>query len=255
MHHGPFQGPPPTADVESTPEGLGDGDKLADLIRRFGSLSGLDLVETAIRDAFPGRIALLSSFGTEAAVLLDMVARVDPATPVLFLDTGMLFGQTGAYREKLQARLGLTDVRALRPNPARLAETDPGQDLWRRDPDACCALRKVEPMRRGLNGFDAWITGRKRYHGGMRTELENFDLDADGRIKINPLAGWSRVKIEDYFKARDLPRHPLAEAGFASVGCYPCTRPATDANDPRGGRWAGSGKTECGIHYPFRNRF
>lgn len=287
MYQGSFQGPPTSPNAESTPNGLidrqaGFADRFADITRRFGALSGLELVEATIHEAFPGRIALLSSFGTEAAVLLDMVARIDPATPVLFLDTGMLFGQTGAYREQLQARLGLSDVRAIRPDPARLAKSDPDRTLWQRDPDACCALRKVEPMRRGLErigldrphdrsresapniedgagpapeGFDAWITGRKRHHGGARSELGNFDMDADGRIKINPLAGWSRDAIDGYFKARDLPRHPLADAGFASVGCYPCTQPSSDEKDPRGGRWAGSDKTECGIHSPFRNGF
>lgn len=260
MYQGSFQGPPTSPNAESTPNGLidrqaGFADRFADIARRFGALSGLELVEAMIREAFPGRIALLSSFGTEAAVLLDMVARIDPATPVLFLDTGMLFAQTGAYREALQARLGLTDIRSIRPDPAQLAESDPDRTLWQRDPDACCALRKVEPMRRGLEGFDAWITGRKRHHGGARSELGNFDMDADGRIKINPLAGWSRDAIDGYFEARDLPRHPLADAGFASVGCYPCTQPSSDEKEPRGGRWAGSDKTECGIHNPFRNGF
>lgn len=260
VDQGSFQGPPPARDDGPTPDGLVDRQagaavRFAGITRRFGALSGLELVEAMIRDAFPGRVALLSSFGTEAAVLLDMVARIDRATPVLFLDTGMLFGQTEAYREKLQAHLGLTDVRSIRPDPARLAEADPDRTLWQRDPDACCALRKVEPMRRGLEGFDAWITGRKRHHGGARSELGSFDMDADGRIKINPLAGWSRDAIDGYFTARELPRHPLAEAGFTSVGCYPCTQPASDEKDPRSGRWADSDKTECGIHNPFRNGF
>lgn len=255
-----FQESPATTAAESAPDGIVGGkagapDRLADIVRRCGALSGLELVEAMIRDAFPGRIALLSSFGIEAAVLLDMVARVDPATPVLFLDTGMLFGQTISYRDRLQADLGLTDIRSIQPDPAALAESDPDNTLWQRNPDACCALRKVEPMQRALDGFDAWFTGRKRFHGGMRTELESFDMDADGRLKINPLAGWTRDTIDRYFKERELPRHPLADAGFTSVGCYPCTQPASDEKDTRSGRWAGSDKTECGIHYPFWNGF
>jgi phosphoadenosine phosphosulfate reductase len=213
---------------------------------------GLDtseLLALAIRDWFPGRIALVSSFGAEAAVLLHLVATVDASTPVLFLDTGKLFPETLAYRDRLIAELGLRDVRSLKPSAAHLAALDPDGDLWSRDPDACCHIRKVEPLDAALSGFDAWIGGRKRHHGGERSDLQPIDV-ADGRVKIEPLADWGPGHIEAYLGAHGLARHPLVAQGYASIGCAPCTAPVAAGSDVRSGRWAGRGKTECGIHLP-----
>jgi phosphoadenosine phosphosulfate reductase len=217
------------------------------LIERYGGKSGEALLRPIIEQEFPGRIALVSSFGTEAAVLLDLVASIDRSVPVIFLDTEKLFGETLRYRDTLVARLGLTDVRSIRPDPVQVARIDPDGMLFQRDPDACCHLRKVAPLAAALRGFDAWISGRKRFQGGLRGALPTIEV-ADGRIKINPLATWTREDIEAAFAARGLPRHPLETDGFRSVGCMPCTdRVAPDA-DPRAGRWAGAGKTECGMH-------
>lgn len=198
-------------------------------------------------DQYGDSLALVSSFGAESAVLLHMVAQIKPDLPVLFLDTGMLFGQTLDYRQQLAARLGLTQVRDLRPQFQDLATTDPKADLWKTDTDACCHIRKVLPLDRAIGGFDAWITGRKRFHGGDRLRLAVVE-ETDGKIKFNPLANWGKEELDAYVLAHDLPPHPLVEFGYPSVGCWPCTQPAEEGEDVRAGRWAGSDKTECGIH-------
>lgn len=218
------------------------------LRRRYEGLHGAALLRPMIETEFAGRVALASSFGIEAAVLLHMVAQIDPATPVLFLDTGKLFAETVDYRFELADRLGLTDVRDLRPKPEDLAAEDPGGTLWKSRPDTCCHIRKVLPLERALSGFDAWINGRKRIHGGLRGDIATVEA-FEGRIKINPLADWTRDDLLAYREMHDLPLHPLAADGFTSVGCFPCTaRPAGDGL--RDGRWQGRAKTECGIHLP-----
>lgn len=194
-----------------------------------------------------GHIALVSSFGAESAVLLHLAAQIDPSVPVLFLDTGMLFGQTLDYRRSLTKQLGLTDVRDLRPQFQDLAATDPGANLYKTDTDACCNIRKVLPLDRALSEFDAWITGRKRFHGGDRLRLQVVEA-ADGKLKFNPLANWGKAELDAYVAEHDLPPHPLVAFGYPSVGCWPCTQPVEDGEDVRAGRWAGSDKTECGIH-------
>ena len=214
---------------------------------RLRTASPQEILRTAW-ELYDGRLALVSSFGAESAVLLHMAAQIDPSIPVLFLDTGMLFGQTLDYRQKLAAELGLTDVRDLRPRYNDLAVHDPGQDLWKSDTDACCRIRKVLPLDQALEGFDAWITGRKRFHGGSRLRLKVVE-ESDGKIKFNPLANWSKAELDAYAEKHRLPAHPLVEFGYPSVGCWPCTQPA-EAEDVRSGRWAGSEKTECGIHVP-----
>jgi phosphoadenosine phosphosulfate reductase len=198
---------------------------------------------------FDGRIALVSSFGAESAVLLHMAAEIDPAVPVLFLDTGMLFGQTLDYRKQLADRLGLTDVRDLRPAFKDLASTDPSGSLWKTDTDACCSLRKVVPLNQALEGFDAWITGRKRFQSSTRAALPVVE-QAGGKTKVNPLANWTKADLDAYVALHDLPAHPLVQFGYPSIGCWPCTKPVDAGQDERSGRWAGSEKIECGIHTP-----
>ncbi|CAI9122064.1 phosphoadenylyl-sulfate reductase [Brytella acorum] len=198
-----------------------------------------------------GRIALVSSFGTESALLLALAADVDPTVPVLFLDTGQHFPETLAYRATLSDRLGLSDVRSISPTPATLASRDPTDQLWYYDADACCALRKVEPLDSVLPPFDAWISGRKRSQASTRAELPLIEAQPGGQLKINPLASWTPRAIEDEITRRGLPRHPLMAQGYLSIGCAPCTRPVEADEDPRAGRWAGMQKTECGIHKPL----
>ncbi len=213
---------------------------------RLAQASPRTIVETAIR-ALAGRLAVVSSFGTESAVLLKFVADIDRTVPVLFLDTLWLFKETLAYRDTLVARLGLTDVRTVTPSPSALALRDANNNLCFRDRDACCGIRKVAPLADALAAFDGWMSGRKRYHGGERAALPVVEADGP-RLKFNPLARMTRAELNAAFAAARLPRHPLNALGLSSVGCVPCTnRPAADAS-MRSGRWGGLGKTECGIH-------
>ena len=228
-------------------------DDFLELARRFEGLSATDIVALGVRDIFKGRIALATSFGAESAVLLHMVARVDPATPVLFVDTGKLFGETLRFRDELAVRLGLRDLRSLRADAAAIRGADPDGFLFRDDPDRCCAVRKVEPFAAALEGFDAWINGRKRHHGGSRAALGVVEEDGP-RIKLNPLADWGPAQIDAYLDRYDLPRHPLVADGFASIGCFTCTERAAPGEDPRTGRWRGTAKTECGIHTAARSK-
>lgn len=221
--------------------------RAARLMNRVPDGVGEKLMRAAIEEVFAHRIAVLSSFGAESAVVLHQVAQIDLATPVLFLETGQLFAQTVQYQRELTERLGLTDVRIHRPDPVRLANRDPYNDLWKTDPEACCHLRKVLPLEVALEGFDAWITGRKRFQGGSRTTLPVVEVE-NRRVKVNPLAGWTQARLDAYFEEHDLPRHPLWEFGYLSIGCHPCTRAVEAGEDARAGRWSGLGKTECGIH-------
>lgn len=205
------------------------------------------LAQAILRD-HPGRIALVSSFGADSAVLLHMVARISPATPVLFNDTGMLFAETLDHQRRLAALLGLTNVRIVRPTAFAVARADPQGGLHRTQADACCALRKVGSLDRALAPFDAWITGRKRFQSPGRRALPFAERDEAGRVKLNPLADWTAQDLRDYARAHDLPPHPLTARGFPSIGCAPCTSPVAEGEDQRAGRWRGSAKTECGIH-------
>ena len=223
----------------------------AELEAKFGDGAPQDILAAAIGELFPGRIALVSSFGAESVVLLHMVARIDPGTPVLFLDTGMLFPETLTYRDQLVDALGLTQVDTLRPSPRALAAEDVDDTLWRRDSDRCCALRKVAPFDSAIIPFDAWITGRKRYHGGARAGVPVFEPDG-ARTKVNPLAGWSQGEVAGYMSLHGLPHHPLTAVGYESIGCVPCTSRALPGEASRAGRWRGMAKTECGLHSPRR---
>jgi phosphoadenosine phosphosulfate reductase len=204
------------------------------------------VLEAAV-ETFGDKLALVSSFGAESAVLLHLASKVKPDIPVLFLDTGMLFGQTLDYRRQLAARLGLTDVRDLRPAYHDLATTDPEAKLWQTDTDACCEIRKVIPLDKALAGFEGWITGRKRFHGGARLSLPVVE-QAGHQVKFNPLANWTHEDLDAYMAEHDLPAHPLVAQGFPSIGCWPCTKPVEAGDDVRAGRWADSEKSECGIH-------
>jgi phosphoadenosine phosphosulfate reductase len=210
------------------------------------------VLRLAMTEVFPGAIALVSSFGTESALLLDMAAEIDRAIPVIFLDTEKLFPETLAYRDTLIDRLGLTDVRVIRPAALQLTRHDPDGRLWRENADRCCSLRKTLPLQAALDEFDAWITGRKRFQSGARKAVSLFETDHADRLKVNPLAYWSSEEIAREFEDRDLPRHPLEAYGFLSVGCTTCTAPVAPGEDRRAGRWPGQSKTECGIHLPVR---
>ena len=223
-----------------------------DAVRLNNMFRGTDtheMLRTVLGEKMLGDVALVSSFGAESAALLHLVASVDPSVPVFFLDTGKHFPETLAYRDALAARLGLTDLRILHPDPEVLARKDSTELRWSYDPDGCCDIRKVAPLAKGLEGFDASITGRKAFQASTRNALPRFELDGD-RLKFNPLATWTKDDIEAYFELHDLPRHPLEAQGYLSIGCSPCTSMVKPGEDPRAGRWRGWEKTECGIHTP-----
>jgi phosphoadenosine phosphosulfate reductase len=211
------------------------------------SASPAEVIAAALQTVGRENLALVSSFGTESAALLKVMADVDPAIPVIFLDTGWLFEETLAYRDTLIAVLGLRDVRSIKPLDETLSREDPDRELWFSDPDACCRIRKVEPLKRALAPFSAWINGRKRFQGGLRAEIPVVEDDGI-RLKFNPFANVSREEVESIYKLAKLPPHPLAASGFLSVGCMPCTSRTSDGEDARAGRWRGRAKTECGIH-------
>ena len=227
--------------------------ELEELESRYGRLEGASLLHGLLGPDGPlrHRTALVSSFGAESVVLLHMAAEIDRALPVIFLDTGRHFPETLAYRDELVDRLGLTDLRSAYPDRMALRQHDRAGRLYATDPDSCCDIRKTEPLAEALEGFDAWITGRKRFQGGLRADLDPLELEpGTGRIKINPLASWAEDRLEAYRLAHDLPAHPLVAKGYRSIGCATCTRPTVPGEDPRAGRWNGIDKTECGIHLP-----
>jgi phosphoadenosine phosphosulfate reductase len=209
--------------------------------------SPAEVIEAALKIVGRERLAVVSSFGTESAALLKVMSDVDPAIPVIFLDTGWLFEETLAYRDTLIEALGLRDVRSIKPLEKTLSREDSDRELWFSDPDACCRIRKVEPLARALAPFSAWINGRKRFQGGLRADIPVVEEDGI-KLKFNPLANISRERIEAIYAEANLPPHPLAASGFLSVGCMPCSSRSSPDEDLRAGRWRGRAKTECGIH-------
>jgi phosphoadenosine phosphosulfate reductase len=217
------------------------------LDRALREASPAQVIESALKTVGRERLALVSSFGTESAALLKVMADVDPGIPVVFLDTGWLFEETLAYRDTLIATLGLRDVRSIKPLEQTLSREDPDRELWFSDPDACCRIRKVEPLARALKSFAGWINGRKRFQGGTRAEIPVVEDDG-ARLKFNPFANVSREEIEAIYRLAKLPPHPLVASGYLSVGCMPCSSRTAPGEDARAGRWRGKAKTECGIH-------
>ena len=221
-------------------------DRVSALNARYRYHSANVVMQGALKST--GRIALVSSFGAESVVLLHMAAVIDRSTPILFVDTEMLFTETLVYQTELVERLDLRNLRIIRGNQS--ADRDPAGTLHKTDPDACCTLRKTEPLTRALSGYDAWITGRKRFQSGKRAVLDFFELEEGAnRIKVNPLAHWSPEDVRAYMDENRLPRHPLVAQGYPSIGCAPCTSPVSPDEDPRAGRWRNQDKDECGIHF------
>lgn len=224
-------------------------ERVAELNRRYLHHSATSVLEHSLTDPQVGRIAMVSSFGAESVVLLHMVSVIDRTTPVLFIDTEMLFAETLAYQQDVARTLGLSDVRTLRPSREAVFAHDPDGILHLAEPNACCTLRKIEPLQRALGNFDAWITGRKRFQGGSRAALDFFEEENGKRIKVNPLAHWEKADLQEYIVNNRLPRHPLVAAGYPSIGCAPCTSRVDVSEPERAGRWRGQDKDECGIHF------
>ncbi|MTI17081.1 phosphoadenylyl-sulfate reductase [Rhodobacteraceae bacterium RKSG542] len=219
----------------------------------YGRTGPMSILRTSIEDLFVDGIVMVSSFGADSAVLLHMVSQIDKATPVVFVDTGKHFGETRFYRDQLIKHLGLTGVRSVMPESAHLVSQDPKGDLWLRDSDQCCHIRKVLPLDAALDGYSAWISGRKRHQADTRKSLPWFEADGP-RIKVNPLADWDAAQVLAYARENKLPPHPLVAQGYPSIGCMPCTDKVAEGEDPRAGRWRGKGKTECGIHLPSHGK-
>ena len=224
-------------------------ERVAALNARYRHHSATAVLEHALKDPELGQVALVSSFGAESVVLLHLVSVIAPETPVIFVDTRMLFQETLDYQRELAEKLPLCDIRTIRARKTRTDFEDPDGTLHQFSTDACCNVRKVEPLERALTGFDGWITGRKRFKNSDRGTIDFFENEGDFRIKVNPLAHWGREDLDDYITNNNLPRHPLVAKGYPSIGCAPCTSPVKPGEDPRAGRWRGSQKTECGIHF------
>jgi len=216
---------------------------------RFAGVDAATMLRALFAEGALGRVAVVSSFGTESAVLLHLVAEADPAIPVIFVDTLKMFPETLEYRDTLVERFELTNSTVIRPDPAVIAAKDENGLRWSWDPDGCCEIRKVEPLRRAKQGLDSWISGRKAFQSVTRQNLPRFEIE-DGRLKVNPLGDWTKDDLDAYFAEHELPRHPLEAQGYLSVGCQPCTSTVAPGEDPRAGRWRGWDKTECGIHDP-----
>ena len=224
----------------------------------YGDLDALALLRVIIGDEFKDKTALISSFGADAALMLSLVAEVNPATPILFLETQKKFPETLDYAKTLTSLLGLTQVHWLAPDPQLVSNIDAKGDLWSIQPNRCCWLRKVEPLNRAVEkfGIEALITGRKRYQTADRAEMQTIELDDKGIFRINPVALWDKARQKEEALKRRLPEHPLVAKGYPSVGCAPCTLPVVDGDDERAGRWAhtigieNEQKVECGIHLP-----
>ncbi|APR52312.1 phosphoadenylyl-sulfate reductase [Sphingomonas koreensis] len=216
----------------------------------FRGVPTVEMLRTVLAEQMAGDIAIVSSFGAESAVLLHLVASIDPSVPVIFLDTGKHFPETLAYRDQLATRLGLTNLRIVTPDAEVIAKKDETGLRWSYDPDGCCEIRKVIPLEKAMAGFDASITGRKAFQASTRNALPRFEVDAAGKLKVNPLADWTKADLDAYFVEHDLPAHPLVAEGYLSIGCAPCTSKVKPGEDARSGRWAGWDKTECGIHTP-----
>jgi phosphoadenosine phosphosulfate reductase len=217
----------------------------------FDEMDAVAVLRQAAQEILPGDLAIVSSFGADSAVLLHLVAQVDPSLPVYFLETGKHFPETLAYVETLKKQLGLMNVIAIHPDPADIKRFDPTGELWETDPDSCCHIRKTEPLEPITEQFGGWVTGRKRFQTKERGVLPHFELTSDDRIKVNPLAYFSDADVNQYKIDHGLPEHPLFSMGYKSIGCAPCTSVVAEGEDPRAGRWRGLNKKECGIHFDF----
>jgi len=236
-----------SAPTYSTVDAIGLADRVEALNNRYSEATATDIIHTACVELFPDRMAAVSSFGAEAAVLLHMIAETSPATPVVFLDTHKHFSATREYVGELARELGLGVVVTAYPSKGQTEADDPDGGLCAHDTDRCCHIRKTLPMMRALRPYRAFFTGRKRFQTDKRQDMQPFE--AYGRwIRINPLWRWNAGELRAYMEKHRLPKHPLVADGYLSIGCAPCTKPVEVGQDPRAGRWADEEKTECGIH-------
>lgn len=234
--------------MSTRPLSPAESDELAE---RFEERTAEELLTWAA-ERFAGRVTLTCSWQRQSSVLVDMLWRIGAEVRIVEFDTGLIFPETHATRDRLVERYGI-GVTTIRPRQtvAEQATTE-GPSLWERDPDRCCSLRKVEPMARAMADADAWITGIRREQSVTRRNARKVELAADrALVKIQPLADWSDEDVTAYLYLHDVPYNPLHDEGYPSIGCFPCTRAVNPGDDPRSGRWAGTGKSECGLHLPI----
>jgi len=221
---------------------------LDNINKKYEALGPEEVLKWAIGEEFKGKVALSSSFGIGSAVLLHMVSRIDPAIKVIFINTGCHFKETLKYKEELVSLLKLSNIAEYAPSEKDLELFDPDRTLFEKHHDLCCAIRKVEPIKRSLKGLNAWISGIMRSQAKTRKGAHRVEAYEGGLFKVNPLVNWTSKDSFHYMEENDLPHHPLFEKGYSSIGCEPCTFLPTDENDERSGRWKGASKTECGLH-------
>lgn len=209
-------------------------------------------VLAAVLPRYAGRLVLACSFGAEDVVLVDMIHRLDPSVPLFYLDTDFLFAETYATRDRIIERYHLKPTQVIQVTSLLTPEGQAaqyGDALWTKEPDRCCQLRKVEPLTRVLQGYDAWITGIRRDQAPSRAGAGLIEWDGKfGLVKVNPLARWTWADVWTYIKVYEVPYNPLHDRNYPSIGCTHCTAPVADGDDPRAGRWKNFTKTECGLH-------
>lgn len=221
---------------------------IARLADEFEDQSPEQIVRWAVQTFHP-RLTLACSFGFEDMMLADLLHRLQPGADVFYLDTGLLFPETYALRDKAVGRYDLTFRRMMPQQTVAEQASSHGDNLWEREPDRCCGLRKVEPLGRALHGYDAWITGLRREQSPTRAGIRVIEWDERfGLVKLNPLAALTAKDVWRYVTDHDVPYNELHDRGYPSIGCWPCTRAVRPGEDARAGRWAGQVKTECGLH-------
>jgi phosphoadenosine phosphosulfate reductase len=222
--------------------------EIDDLADRLEPMNAEDVLRLAV-ERYAGRIVLTCSWQKQSSILVHMLSEIAPETRIVELDTGLLFPETYDTRDRLIERYGLTVERVLPEQSVAEQAAAHGARLWEREPDRCCGLRKVAPLERALEGMDAWITGIRRSQSATRAGARKLQLDARrGVVKVQPLVDWSDEDCWRFIMRHRIPYNPLHDQGYPSVGCVPCTRAVTAGEDDRAGRWAGTGKTECGLH-------
>ena len=214
-------------------------------------LSPQDILDNSINNIFKKKMVYVCSFGTESAIILHMISEIDRSLPIILLNTNFLFKETIEYKDYLIGKFKFSNFKEVSPSIEDLKINDSKGTLWKEDPDLCCNIRKVLPLQKELQKYDAWISGRKSYHEGERTNLKFFEY-INKKIVVNPLAKEKQNFVNSYFKIHNIERHPLFESGYQSLGCTHCTVKTSKIDSPRSGRWANKIKTECGIHYNLK---
>jgi len=224
---------------------------ISSLNKRCLGLDPEKILEVSIRK-FKSKITYICSFGTESAIILHMISKINKNFPIFLLNTHFLFPETIVYKNKLLKKFSLTNCSDIFPDESLIKKKDPENNLWKNNTDGCCEIRKVKPLDKALKNYSSWISGRKSYHQGQRIDLNPFEL-LNEKIVVNPLINITKQEVENYFEVNNLPKHPLLNDGFFSIGCIHCTFKTTDKNDIRSGRWKNKIKTECGIHLSRKN--